>query len=283
MSTEQKNSSSPFQDKLCPRCKGSGICTDCQGKGFITCLTCSGKGTLGTNSKGIPLTCRSCQGKKVVPCPKECPSCGGTGEISSKYQDEIAAKYATPTIKEKTLWASQAIIIICTVIYLAVQFLPFPYNRFLYEFCTPYAPSRNPQAIWHLLTCAFLHVDLLHFLCNMYCTHIFGQEIESLCGGKRFLGIFILGAVVGSLASSFLSSGGIGASGGLFALGFAYWGFNKRWGLDSLQTANSILYSMLFILFIGWFINFGGIRLDNFAHLGGGLTGIIYAFTCKKS
>ena len=54
---------------------------------------------------------------------------------------------------------------------------------------------------WRMLTSAFLHSQgfLLHIVLNMYSLWIFGQVLEPLLGRLRFLAVYLLAAVGGSV------------------------------------------------------------------------------------
>lgn len=72
---------------------------------------------------------------------------------------------------------------------------------------------------WRLLTSMFLHADLLHLLFNMMMLHFIGRDIEHIFGKWRFLSIYFVGGLIGSVASYvFTSANSVGASGAIFAL-----------------------------------------------------------------
>ena len=48
------------------------------------------------------------------------------------------------------------------------------------------------QAMWGVITYAFLHVDSLHLLGNMYLLYIFGDNVEDVMGSLRFLIFYLL-------------------------------------------------------------------------------------------
>ena len=54
---------------------------------------------------------------------------------------------------------------------------------------------------WRLLTVALVHGSLIHLMFNMYALWIIGPIVEALYGPWRYLGIYALCAVAGSVAS----------------------------------------------------------------------------------
>ena len=54
---------------------------------------------------------------------------------------------------------------------------------------------------WRLLSCAFLHSSLAHFVSNMVGLWFGGNLLERRLGSPTFLGIYVASAVLGSLAS----------------------------------------------------------------------------------
>jgi membrane associated rhomboid family serine protease len=72
--------------------------------------------------------------------------------------------------------------------------------------------------IWRLLTAGFLHADITHLLFNMLSLYILGQLLEPQFGRTRFLLIFLVSVLSGSLAIVISDSAGLGASAGVFGL-----------------------------------------------------------------
>jgi len=77
--------------------------------------------------------------------------------------------------------------------------------------------------IWQLFTYMFLHAGLMHLFFNMFLLWMFGKQIESVWGAKKFI-IYYLIAGIGSGGFIWLLSNSItiGASGAVMAILFAY-------------------------------------------------------------
>ncbi|MBW1294519.1 rhomboid family protein [Aquimarina litoralis] len=53
--------------------------------------------------------------------------------------------------------------------------------------------------VWGLLTYSFLHFDFMHIFWNMFVLYLFGQFVLNLFTEKRFLTIYLVGAISGGL------------------------------------------------------------------------------------
>jgi rhomboid protease GluP len=128
--------------------------------------------------------------------------------------------------------------------------------------------------VWRLLTSMFLHVGLMHLFFNSYALLVFGTEVERLYGGARFLAIYLLAGLWGSLASFALgpnlSAGASGAIFGLLGTMLAYFRQHRRtfgdWGRQRLLNLWGVA---VFNLVLGFTVP----GIDNLAHLGGLLSG----------
>ena len=63
---------------------------------------------------------------------------------------------------------------------------------------------------WRLITAMFLHAGFLHIAFNGYALLIFGQQIERFYGWARFLAIYFVAGLAGSIASFAFSPADLG-------------------------------------------------------------------------
>jgi membrane associated rhomboid family serine protease len=131
---------------------------------------------------------------------------------------------------------------------------------------------------WRILTSGVLHGGLLHIYFNAQAFHGFGALIEVLSNRARMAIVFVLAIIGGAFFSMIFMPEGrtIGASGGIMGLiGYlAIYGYRRK-----RQLPPNFLRSML--INIGFVAAFGLVAyqiIDNFAHLGGLLVGLIYGF-----
>ena len=130
-----------------------------------------------------------------------------------------------------------------------------------------------------MLTSAFLHSQgfLLHIVLNMYTLWIFGQALEPLLGRIRFLAVYLLSAIGGSvgylLLTPVLPEGGpvglVGASGAIFGLFGAMLVVQRHRGGETRQ--------LWVLIAINGVIGFMVPQIAWQAHLGGFITGALCA------
>ncbi len=130
---------------------------------------------------------------------------------------------------------------------------------------------------WRLLTATFLHSDLMHIAFNGFALYLFGPALERIFGTPRFLTIYFLSGLAGSIASyTFSPSPAVGASGAIFGIIGALAVFYYL-GRDILGDAGQQqLRSMLVIIGLNIFLGLTpGSSIDNFGHLGGLIGGAL--------
>ncbi|XP_030524832.2 RHOMBOID-like protein 2 [Rhodamnia argentea] len=131
---------------------------------------------------------------------------------------------------------------------------------------------------WRLITCMWLHAGVIHLLANMLCLAFVGICLEQQFGFVRVATIYLLSGFGGSILSSlFIQSRiSVGASGALFGLvGAMVSELITNWTIYTNKAA------ALFMLIIIIALNLGlGVlpHVDNFAHIGGLLTGFLLGF-----
>ena len=126
---------------------------------------------------------------------------------------------------------------------------------------------------YRLFTVALTHGGLTHLAFNMFSLLVLGNPLEAAFGKARFLLIFFISLLTGSLASIYLTSTGVysvGASGAVFGLFGALMIVGKRIGANVKEIGLIIGLNFL----VGFL--FGGI--DWRAHLGGLIGGAVTTF-----
>lgn len=136
----------------------------------------------------------------------------------------------------------------------------------------------NPSKIlngeyYRLLSCIFMHGGIIHLLCNMYCLYVIGPQVESFFGKIKYIVIYLLSGIIGSLMSlAITNSISLGASGAIFGLlgSILYFGYHYRVYL-SQAIKSQIIPLIVLNLFLGFILN----GVDNAAHIGGLIGGIL--------
>ena len=147
--------------------------------------------------------------------------------------------------------------------------------RVLLLFGAKYNPLIVAGQYWRLLTACFIHIGLMHLLFNGYALLRFGFDVESRYGHARFLMIYLLSGLMGSVLSFLgnpsLSAGASGAIFGLIGAVIAFFVSHRdefgAWGRRRLSSLLVIAgYNLVFGL-----ANPG---IDNLGHIGGLIAGL---------
>ncbi|HMT07803.1 MAG TPA: rhomboid family intramembrane serine protease [Pyrinomonadaceae bacterium] len=139
-------------------------------------------------------------------------------------------------------------------------------------------PAFRSGQYWRILTGAALHGSPLHVLMNCYAFYSFGRITEMLSNRAHLAIVFLLAAIGGGVLSLIVMPDGlsVGASGGIVGVvGYlAVYAFRRR-QFVSAEFRKSLLINIGIVLAFGLFL-MGSV--DNAAHIGGLLTGAVYAF-----
>jgi len=140
---------------------------------------------------------------------------------------------------------------------------------------------------WRLGSYAFLHAGPLHLLFNAYALWILMRPIEGLFGPVVALGLFSATAIAGGGASIAAATLGhapwqqaVGASGGIFGLFGAhvalYWRLRHRLAPEARKAAaRTLIFNLLINVALAVGAQAANFPLDNAAHAGGFLSGIL--------
>lgn len=241
----------------------------------------------------------------VISCDKSCiplrEILGSTiqeNKIKSTYIKENFLKYKIPTL---------IIISINIIIFIITQVLIYSItnnlrksssvipeeminvinNSVLISFGAKYNILIEQGEIWRLVTCAFLHSNLVHIACNMYSLYIIGPQIQQVYGAMKYLIIYIIACITSSFLSYFMNPNSIsvGASGGIFGLMGALLSYAI---IERNRIQKKYISSLMQIIILNLFIGLSIKNIDNFAHIGGLIGGgfvgyIIYLMSRRSS
>jgi rhomboid protease GluP len=131
---------------------------------------------------------------------------------------------------------------------------------------------------WRLLTNTFVHGGLIHIAFNMWCLWNLGQLCESLYGRFTYAAIYLTCGLGASLLSVWWHpfTPSVGASGAIFGLAGALLAALKLGEFSVPRAALSGTLRSL-VAFVGYNLFFGFVlpNVDNAAHIGGLITGLI--------
>lgn len=140
-----------------------------------------------------------------------------------------------------------------------------------------FIPAWGLAEPWRFLTAALLHVGMWHILLNMYALYLVGPTLEGVLGRARFLTLYILGAIGGSVAVLLFANPAdqswftpvAGASGAIFGL-FGALALTMR---RMKRSDTQILIIIAINIVLGFVIS--GISWQG--HIGGLITGSLLA------
>lgn len=152
---------------------------------------------------------------------------------------------------------------------------------------------------YRLLSAMFLHASIynnfggfalqnsIHIISNMYVLYAVGLSLERLIGHTRFLIIYLLGGLLGSVLSALLggeNSYSVGASGAVFAIlgaEFVYLWHQRRLMGAAGKDRRRTLIVFAILTFIGGFLSRlpgTNMLIDNWGHAGGLIGGLLLAW-----
>ncbi len=168
-----------------------------------------------------------------------------------------------------------SIIALCVVVY-AAQLIPgSPVTQLLL-----YYPPFTAIEPWRMITSMFVHSQgsLLHILFNMFSLFVIGPIPEHAVGRVRFLALYLLSGLGGSVAVLLLAptTPVVGASGAIFGLLGAIFVIQRKLGGNTTQ--------LLVVIGLNLVIGFlPGTNIAWQAHLGGLLVGAVVAFVYLRT
>lgn len=199
-------------------------------------------------------------------------------ELFMKLTNNINRTNSDRNIKAQKLFATKKPVV--TYIFIAICIIMFILTRGSTDINTLLKYGANNAYLtksgeyYRLLSSMFIHIGLLHLLFNMYALYIIGPQVESFYGKFKYFLIYILSGVSGSILSITFSSNTVsaGASGAIFGLmgALLYFGFFYRNYLGSVIKSQIVP-----IIILNLVIGFSTSGIDNAAHIGGLIGGIL--------
>jgi rhomboid protease GluP len=197
--------------------------------------------------------------------------------------DEQLTIAAPPTaIVGRRFWpvATFAILGVNAVVFLLMLLAgAFRSQEVLLAFGASFGPYLRRGEYWRLVMPMFLHLGWLHILVNSYALYILGPILERVYGYGRYTLLYVASGMGSSLLSMSLSQNiMVGASGAIFGISgvMLVTGYLHR---ELIPRPWGRAFGKGILLFIVINLLFGALvpHIDNWAHLGGLITGMVLA------
>ena len=222
------------------------------------------------------LICPQCQVEAPVGflCPEDAGNTVSAAAAGVANSAAYTARTAGRRLARSNNPVTWALIIINAAVW-GLQLLVPGFTEMLFL-----SPGYTTFAPWRIVTSAFAHdqSNPLHILLNMYSLFILGSALEPMLGKSRFLALYVLSLLFGSLgfiAIGDFTSSVVGASGAIFGLMGAYFVILRTYGARLGQIGSIIAINLVFgflIPGVAWEAHLGGL-------VGGALVAFIYAKT----
>lgn len=182
----------------------------------------------------------------------------------------------------KKAWVTNIIIVINALVFIAMAIdsggssIITPSSELLVKWQLDWGPLTLDGEPWRLLTSTFVHIGILHILCNMVVLSRVGTTCEMLYGRMKYAVLYLLTGIAASVCSLMVhaDSGSAGASGAICGLIGAYSAFILMHKKDIepkvfVESMKQIGVYLAYCVIYGLMI-----RADQAAHLGGLLAGL---------
>ncbi|GAA0345707.1 rhomboid protease YqgP [Bacillus carboniphilus] len=171
---------------------------------------------------------------------------------------------------------------IFTYIFIAVQIFIFGWMEMVGSSEDPrtlldFGAKFNPLILdgeWHrFLTPIFIHIGIFHLIMNTFALYYLGMLVERIYGSMRFLFIYMVAGLIGSIASfAFSPSLSAGASGAIFGC----FGALLYFGIFQPKVFFRTLgYNIFIVIAINLALGFTIPGIDNAGHIGGLIGGFV--------
>jgi membrane associated rhomboid family serine protease len=180
------------------------------------------------------------------------------------------------------LWFLIALNVLLFVIELVIGGYPITATNEVVRFLG-LTPALLPQQPWTIISSMFVHGGFTHIIFNMIALYFLGSFLIRAAGERSFLAVFFLGGLAGNILFTLLAnpfSTGIGASGGVFALGGALAVMVPR--VPVLIFPIPVPMPLWVAITILFFVSFLFSRIAWQAHLGGLLLGLVAGLIFRR-
>ena len=218
--------------------------------------------------------CAQCQTQAAVGV--HCPECVREARESAPKQRPAILTAVRRGTRSDAPVVTYSLIALCGLVFLLQYLTGGPSGGSVTQDFLYFPPFTEPEP-WRMVTSLFLHGSILHLALNMYTLLLFGQILERALGRWRYLTLYLLSGVGGSVGVLLIapSIAVLGASGAIFGLLGAFFVIQRHLGANSVQLVVVIGLNLV----AGFIIP--GIAWQ--AHLGGLVVGALVAWIMTRT
>lgn len=175
-----------------------------------------------------------------------------------------------------------ALLVIITMIWLYEFFTGATENNIrLAELGAILPGTLQRHEYWRLVTAMFLHGPWYHWASNSWALYQLGTLYEILFGTKRFAIVYFVSGIVASIASAMhlVNEPSVGASGAIFGvLGAFIFSIRRSPRYRHQPWSRGLIAQLVFWIGINLVIGASIAVIDNVAHVGGLIAGLLLGF-----
>src|SRR4051812_22927463 len=203
-----------------------------------------------------------------TPVGMRCPNCARQRTRTASLQSIAVEPIAT-----------YVLLAINVLIFVAAQSSSRPYVEFVL-----FGPAVGAGDWWRLITSGFLHTEMWHIVLNGLALFWLGRMIEPALGHARFVAIYMVSLLCGSLGVMLLdpNSQTLGASGAIYGLLGAAIVMARNRNIDLIQSGLIPILVLNLLLTFVFSRGGGGFTLSIGGHLGGLVGGFIATFVVEE-
>lgn len=209
--------------------------------------------------------------------------------------DEIKASFKEGNTLNKLIYINLGVFVAVHVISAAlILFMPDREYAFWIRYLA--VPADTAELIrrpWTPLTYMFLHRGFMHFLGNLLWLYWFGQVFMQELGEKKLLSIYLAGGLAGALlyiisynlfdVFEAQNSYTLGASAAVTAIVIAVSVYRPERRMNIVFIGPvKIIYIALVMFFLTSVVEFESNAGGKIAHIGGALTGLLFAYYYRR-
>lgn len=202
-------------------------------------------------------------------------------EVVPWSEVEKSEKQQLAGLGTKAIIAANVIVFALMALASGGESLLVPSLKTLVEWGADFGPLTLSGEYWRVFTACFIHIGFIHLAMNMYALWQVGLAVEALYGTSKFLTIYVIAGIAGSLVSLLFNPQIVsaGASGAVFGTFGAFWAYFKRHERDfDKDFVKSASRSVIILLIYNLAFGLSAPGIDNAAHIGGFLAGLVAGF-----